>query len=162
MPTFKNNGDRTVVYKGIIQQPNEKSREVLIFFDAGKEVKLSFWVPYEQLGLELVSADNPSMPDTVLLSGTFSFDKGTERKFTLGHCDKYMLDVIMQRGSVKVYHGSSSIGTELSAETNIPFYYHVINDWEYAPYLRVVGLEDGAEASIHAEVYRSGSKELVE
>lgn len=160
MPTFKNGGERVVVYKGIVQPPNGKTREILVFFDAGKETKLNFWVPYEELGLELVDADNPAVPETVLLSGTFKFDTGTERKFTLGHCDKYMLDIIMQGGRVKVFHGNSDIGAELSAQSDISYRYHVINDWEYSPYLRVVGLEDGTEATIHAEVFRTGSKEM--
>ena len=160
MPTFKNGGQRTVVYKGIVQPPNERPREILVFFDAGMEKKLNFWVPYEQLGLELVDADNPPVPDTVLLSGTFKFDEGTERKFTLRHCDKYMLDIIMQSGRVKVFHGNSEIGAELSAQSDISYRYHVINDWEFAPFLRVVGLEDGTEATIHTEVFRTGNREM--
>ena len=162
MPTFRNGGKRTVIYKGIIQSPNEKPREILVFFDAGKDTAINFWIPYEELGLELVDANNPPVPDTVLLSGTFKFDKGTERKFTLGHCDKYMLDIIIRSGRIKIYHGNSDIGAELSAQKDVSYDYHVINDWEYSPYLRVAGLEDGTEATIHAEVYRSGSKEVRE
>ena len=156
MPTFRNGGERPVVYKGIIQSPNEKSREVLVFFDAGKKTPLNFWIPYEELGLELVDADNPPVPNTILLSGTFKFDKGTERKFTLQHCDKYVLNVIVQHGRIKLYPGNSAIGVEVSSEANIPYHYHVLYDWEYAPYLRAVGLSNGTEVTIHAEVYRHG------
>ena len=156
MPTFKNNGENRIVYKGIIQQPNEKTQEVLVFFDAGEEVALNFWVPYEELGLELVSSDSPPVPNTVLLSGTFSFDEGTERKFPLDHCDTYIVNVIIQSGKVKVYPGSSLIGVEVSAEATTPYHYHALYDWEYAPFLRVVGLEDGTEATVHAEICRSG------
>ena len=161
MPTFRNGGKRVIAYKGIVQPPNAKACEVLVIFDAGMDTKLNFWVPYERLGLELVDANNPPVPDTVLVSGTFKFDKGTERKFTIGHCDKYMLDIIMQSGRIKVYHGNTDIGAELTAQADISYRYHVINDWEYAPYLRVVGLEDDTEATIHAEVFRTGSKELI-
>ncbi len=159
MPTFKNGGERTVVYKGIVQPPNEKPREILVFFDAGKETKLNFWIPYEELGLELVNADDPPIPNTVLLSGTFSFDEGTERKFTLEHCDKYTLYIIVQSGSIKVYPSSSTIPVEVRADLEIPYHYNVVYDWEYSPYLRVVGLEDGTEATIHAEIYRIGNRE---
>lgn len=161
MPTFRNGGERTVVYKGRIQQPNEKKREILVFFDAGKETKLNFWIPYEELGLELVNADDPPVPNTVLLSGTFKFDEGTERKFILGHCDTYELNVIVQHGRVKVFPGNSDIGAEVVAEAEVPFHYYEIYDWEYAPYLRVVGLDDETEVTIHAEIYRRGSKDVV-
>ena len=159
MPTFRNDGERIVVYKGIIQDPNGKPKEELVFFDTGKDVGLNFWVPYEALGLELVSADNPPVPNTVLLSGTFNFDEGTERKFTIGHCDRYMLYIIIQHGILKLYPGSATIGTEIRADVENPFHYHVVYDWEFAPYLRAVGLTDGTEATIHAEIYRAGNKE---
>ncbi|MBQ6664062.1 MAG: hypothetical protein IJM68_00600 [Synergistaceae bacterium] len=162
MPTFRNNGKQRIVYKGMIQEPNERMKEVLVFFDAGEEVKLNFWVPYEELGLELVSAESPITLNTVLVSGTFSFDEGTERKFAIGHCDRYVLHVLSQKGKIKIYPGSSDIGAEVRADTEVPFHYHVIYDWEYAPYLRVVGLEDGTEATIHAEVYRPGNREIEE
>ena len=155
MPTFRNGGERTVVYKGIVQPPNEKSREILVFFDAGKDTALDFWIPYEELGLELVNADEPPIPNTILLSGTFKFDEGTERKFSLDHCDTYILNVIIQSGKVKVYPGNSAIGAEITINENVPYHYTGIYDWEYAPYLRVVGLEDNTNATIHAEVYKA-------
>ena len=132
----------------------------MVFFDAGEEVALNFWVPYEELGLELVSSDSPAVPNTVLLSGTFSFDEGTERKFPIEHCDKYELYVIVQKGKVKIFTGSSTLGAEVRADLEVPFHYNVLYDWEYAPYLQVVGLEDGSEATIHAEIYRSGKRDL--
>ena len=158
MPTFKNNGENRIVYKGIIQQPNEKKQEVLVFFDAGEEVALSFWVPYEELGLELVSADSPAVPNTILLSGTFSFDEGTERKFPIEHCDKYMLYVIMQSGARKRYPGSSKVGAEVRGDVKHPFHYKIVYDWEYAPFLRVIGLEDNTEITIHGEIFREGNE----
>lgn len=159
MPTFKNGGERTVVYKGIVQPPNEKPREILVFFDAGKETALDFWIPYEELGLELVNADEPPVPNTVLLSGTFSFDKGTERKFAIGHCDRYTLYIIVQSGGIKVYPGNSTIPVDMRTDLEYPYHYNVVYDWEYTPYLRVVGLEDDTEATIHAEIYRIGNRE---
>lgn len=157
MPTFKNTGKTLIVYKGIIQEPNEKPKEVLVFFNAGEEVGLKFWVPYEELGLELVSEVSPPLPNTVLLSGTFSFDEGTERKFMIGHCDKYLLNVIVQSGALKVYPGSSKIGVEVREDMEVPYSYKVVYDWEYAPYLRVVGITDDTAATIHAEIYREGN-----
>ena len=159
MPTFRNGGERPVTYQGIIQRPNGKEQEVLIIIDAMKDMALDFWLPYEELGLELVDADNPPVKGSTLLSGTFMFDAGTERKFTIGHCDKYILDVILQSGSVKVYHGNAPIGVEIRTDVDVQYRYHIVNDWEYAPYLRVVGLEDGTEAIIHAEVFRTANRE---
>lgn len=155
MPTFKNGGARPVMYQGTVQRPNGKPKEVLIIIDGGKEMELDFWLPYEELGLELVDSDYPPVQGSTLVSGTFKFDAGTERKIPIGHCDKYVLDVIVESGSLKVYHGNSPIGTEVRANADVPYRYHVMNDWEYSPYLRVVGIEDGTEAAIHAEIMRN-------
>lgn len=155
MPTFKNGGKRPVVYEGTIQRPNGKPKDVLIIIDGGKEMELDFWLPYEELGLELVDEKYPPVQGSTLLSGTFKFDAGMERKFIIGHCDKYTLDILMESGSVKVYHGNSPIGVEVKANADVPYRYHIMNDWEYSPYLRVVGMEDGSEAVIHAEVLRT-------
>ena len=162
MPTFKNGGERPVIYRGIVQRPNSEAQELLIIIDGGKEKQLDYWLPYEELGLELVDKDYPPVPSTVLLSGTFKFNKGTERKYTIGHCDKYILDVIMQSGSIKLYLGSSAIGAEVSANADVPYRYHAVLDWEYAPNIRVVGAEKGTVAVIHAEMYRSGSGDVYE
>ena len=107
-----------------------------------------------------MNEDSPAVPNTVLLSGTFSFDEGTERKFPIGHCDRYDLYVIAQHGKIKVYPGNSSIGTEVRSDLEYPFHYHIVYDWEYAPYIVIKGLEDGTEATIHAEVYRAGNREI--
>lgn len=92
--------------------------------------------------LELIDADNLPVPDTVPLSGTLKFDEGTELKFALGHCDKCILNVIVQSGTVKVYPANTIIGVEIRSDLEIPFYYSELFDLEYAPYLRVVRLED--------------------
>lgn len=154
MPTFKNNTDKAIMHTCKIQPPNGKTQEIIIIAEAGKELMLNFWIPYDRLGLELVSADYPPVPDTVLLSGTFKFDEGTERKYVIEPCDMYTVDVILQSGGLRIYAGSSLSGAEIRSDGEVPYRYHAKYDWEYAPYLRVVGIEDGTEATIHAEVIR--------
>lgn len=156
MPTYKNGGNKTVVYEGTIQKPNGREKEVMVFFDAGSVVPLDFWIPYEKLGLELIDAENPPVQGSILVSGTFNFNEGTERIFPLEHCDKFSLDVIIQSGSIKLYRGSEPIGTVIDAGTERPYRYHVVEDWNYAPYIRAVGLEDNTVAVIHAEILRLG------
>ncbi len=90
MPTFKNNTSRPIIYTGIIQSPNDYPQKQLIIFDPNQEVKLDFWVPYEKLGLTLTNENSPAVPSTVLVSGTFSFGEGTERKYSLEECDTYI------------------------------------------------------------------------
>lgn len=154
MPTFKNNTDKAIIYRGTIRPPDRSKQEAIIIVDAGKEIRLNFWLPYEALGLDLVDENNPPVPDTLLLSGMFKFDKGTERKYTIGQCDKYTVDVIVQTGGVKIYAGSSPTGAEIIADIGSPYHYSAVYDWEYAPYIRVVGIEDGTEVVLHAEVTR--------
>lgn len=145
---------RAIIYNGTIQPPNGQTQGIIIIFDPGKEVELKFWIPYERLGLELVNENYPPVPDTLLLSGTFKFDSSTQRKYLIEPCDRYTVDVILQKGSLKIYAGSSPTGAEIHAEIESPYRYSAEYDWEYAPYLRVVGLEDDTEAVIHAEVKR--------
>ncbi len=154
MPTFKNNTNKAIMYRGTIRPPDRSKQEVIIIVDPGKEIGLNFWLPYEALGLELTDENNPPVPDTLLLSGLFKFDKGTERKYAIGQCDKYTVNVIVQGGGVKMYAGSSPTGAEIVADIGSPYTYSAEYDWEYAPYIRVAGLEDGTEAVIHAEVSR--------
>lgn len=154
MPTFKNNTDKAIIYRGIIRPPDREKREVIIIIDAGKEIELNFWIPYDRLGLQLVNENYPPVPDTLLLSGVFKFDAGTERKFTIEPCDMYTVDVILQSGGLKIYAGSSPTGAEIRSDGETPYRYRGEYDWEYAPYLRVTGLDDGTEAVIHAEVRR--------
>lgn len=154
MPTFRNNTDKAIMYRGIIRPPDKKEQEVIIIADAGKDVELNFWIPYERLGLELVNEDYPPVPNTILLNGVFKFDEGTERKYAIEPCDIYTVDVLLQSGGVKIYAGNSPTGAEIHTDGETPYRYRGEYDWEYAPYLRVTGLEDGTEAVIHAEVLR--------
>lgn len=154
MPTFRNNTEKAIIYRGTIQPPNNKTQEIIIIIDPKKEIALNFWIPYERLGLEVVNENYPPVPDTLLLSGMFKFDEGTERRYTIEPCDRYTVDVILQKGSLKIYAGSSPTGAEIHAEVGAPYRYSAEYDWEYAPYLRVLGLEDETEAAIHAEVKR--------
>lgn len=154
MPTFRNDTERAIIYRGTVQPPNGKTQEIIIIFDPKQEVAINFWIPYERLGLELVNESYPPVPDTLLLSGTFKFYDGTERKYMIEPCDRYTVDVILQKGGMKIYAGSSPTGAEIHAEVEAPYRYSAEYDWEYAPYLRVLGLEDDTEAVIHAEVKR--------
>lgn len=142
------------MYTCKIQPPDGKRHELIIIAEPKEELMLNFWIPYEKLGLELVDADNPPVPDTVLLSGTFSFDEGTSRKFSIEPCDMYTVDVILQSGGLKIYSGSSNSYAEIRSDGTIPYRYKAKYDWEYAPYLRFVGIEDSTEATIHAEMLR--------
>ncbi len=154
MPTYRNESSRVVMYKGVIRQPNGLTQEQLVIVDPGKEIAIEYWIPYEKLGLTVVKENEPPVPSTVLLSGTFSFDAGTERKYPIEPCDTYILNVIVQRGKVKIYPGNTAIGVELSSELDVPYHYKGFYDWEYAPYLKVVGLEDDTSVTINAEVSR--------
>ncbi|MBQ7262463.1 MAG: hypothetical protein IJR14_01970 [Synergistaceae bacterium] len=154
MPTFRNDGAQVVTHKMTIQSPTDPPRRGLIRFDPGAEVALPYWVPYKELGLTLVSED-PKVPDTILASGTFGFDAGMERKFDIEQCDTYIVNVIVQTGRVMLYPGSTKTGVEIVQDADVPFHYRGVYDWEHAPYLRLVGLDAGTRATVHAEVDRS-------
>ena len=157
MPTFKNNTTRYIDYNGVIQTPEGDQRRILVRFEPGEERPLAFWLPYQKLGLTLVS-DYPAVPSTILISGTFNFDKGTERRFNIESCDTYIVNVIVQSGRVVMYTGSSSVGVEVAESAEVPYHYKAKMDWEYAPYLRLVGMEDGTVATVHAEIDRECGK----
>ncbi|MBQ3399569.1 MAG: hypothetical protein IJG51_11825 [Synergistaceae bacterium] len=138
MPTFRNDGDRAIIYS----EPNGKD---IIIFDPGKNVQLVHWVPYQRLGLTLVSESYPPVPNTVLISGDFNFTAGMERRFEIEPCQMYTLDIYLVEGSVSVYLGSASTGKVISLVD-----YHEKIEWKNAPYLRVVGGASGAKVSIQA------------
>lgn len=155
MPTFKNTGTRPISYTGKIRGPDGKDRDSLIIFDPNKEVQLEYWVPYQKLGLEVTNENYPAVPSSVLISGTFSFDDGTERKYNIEPCDMYSVDVILQKGKAIIYAGNSATGAEISADGKVPYQYSAVYDWEYAPYLKIVGKAAGTEATVHAEARNS-------
>lgn len=136
MPTYKNNTDTAINY-------THKGK--LYSFPPHKEYPAAFWVPYKELGLELVSEDFPPVPDSLLLSGTFRFDKKLERKFNFQHCDKYKFKISVIEGRVKLYAGSSKVGAEIEAD------YEKVFEWDKAPYVRIIGAEETNIVRIDAE-----------
>jgi len=147
MPTFKNETSHYIDYE---QETGGKKN--MLRFKPDEERALPFWLPYQQLGLTLISADYPAVPNTVLISGNFNFDEGTERKFNIEPCDDYALSIIVQSGKIALYHGNSPVSVEVAENIDVPYHYRAKLEWEYAPYLRVVGLENGTTATIHAEI----------
>ena len=105
-------------------------------------------------------ADYPPVPNTILISGTFNFNNGTERKFDVEPCDTYIVNVIVQKGKVMMYTGNSNIGVEIVEDTDVPYHYKAVMDWEYSPYLKFIGLDDNTVATIHAEVDRDSPAAL--
>ena len=127
MPTFRNDGDRAVIY-------NETDGKNIIIFDPGVNVQLVHWIPYKRLGLTLVNESYPPVPDTVLISGEFKFVKGMERKFDIEECRKYELEITPYEGILALYAGASRRGKVITKTK-----YSEILDWQYAPYIRVTG-----------------------
>ena len=137
MPTFRNNTDLAINYE---------SKGKLYSFPPHKDYPATIWVPYQELGLELVNPDYPPVPDRILVSGMFRFMDGMERKFNFAHCEKYHLNIHVHAGHIKLYIGSSRIGMELMRD------YDVVLDWEQAPFIRLVGYETESEVYVNAEV----------
>lgn len=154
MPTFKNNTSRHIDHEGLIQNPIGEAQKILVRFKPGETRELPFWLPYQRLGLSLVNADYPPVPNTILISGTFNFNLNTERKFDIEPCDTYIVNVIVQSGRVMMYTGNSNIGVEIAENIDVPYHYKATMDWEYSPYLKFVGLNDNSVVTIHAEVDR--------
>ena len=101
MPTYRNNTDLAINY--------ESKGKLYSFSD----YPAKFWVPYQELGLELVNADYPPVPDSIIISGTFRFDYQIERRFNIEHCESYRFKVSVQSGRVKLYAGQSRVGVEI-------------------------------------------------
>ncbi len=141
MPTFKNETTKPIFYK-------VKDKEQIIIFDPQKEVMLEFWVPYLQLGLTLMSAEYPPVPNMILLSGEFTFMHGLERKFNIDACDSYTFEITVNSGKVRLYLGATKNSMDISSSYN----YKVVLDWSLVPYIRIVGLQDDSNVMIHAEV----------
>ena len=136
MPTYRNNTNNAINY---VYGKN------IYTFPPKKDYPCNFWIPYQELGLELVNAEYPPVPSKILISGKFLFSKGTERKFNIEHCEKYSLKLSVENGTLRFYTGSSHRGVDIEGE------YSTLLSWEYAPYIRLVGITDGVKVSIHAE-----------
>lgn len=137
MPTFRNNTDLAINYE---------SKGKLYSFPPHKDYPAKIWVPYQELGLELVNADWPPVPENILISGVFRFMDGMERRFNFNHCDKYHLNINVYAGHIRLYVGASRIPVELTRD------YDTVLDWEKAPYIRLVGYPTESEIGVHAEV----------
>ena len=136
MPTYRNDTDKTISYA---------SKGKLYSFPPHKEYAAKFWLPYKELGLTLINMDFPPIPEKIFISGQFKFSEGVERKFNIEHCEKYSLLISMKTGKLKLYTGNSRGGIEISTD------YFTRLEWAFAPYIRIVGLENGTIANIRAE-----------
>lgn len=140
MPTFRNDGERAIIYR----EPDGKN---ITIFDPGKNVQLVHWIPYQRLGLTLVSENYPPVPNMKLLSGEFSFENGMERKIDIEPCQKYRLRTQGISGNVALYFGASPVGSVIpNSETA------EVLEWKYAPYIRLVGISDNSKVRISAEL----------
>ena len=152
MPTFKNETARYIDYEAFVQDVSGEARKILIRFEPGEERGLSFWLPYQKLGLTLVNNDYPAVPSKILISGTFAFTAGTTRKFNIEPCTRYVVNIIVQKGKIKFYAGSSTVAQEVAEEANVPYRYRSVFGWENAPYIRLVCDEGEAEVSLSVEI----------
>ena len=152
MPTFKNDTTRYIDYEAFVQDITGEAKKILIRFKPGEERPLPFWLPYQQLGLTLTSADYPAVPSKILISGTFLFTTNSMRKFNIEPCVRYVVNIIVQKGKVKFYAGSSTVAQEVAEDANVPYRYRSVFGWENAPYIRLVCDEGEAEVSLSVEV----------
>ena len=136
MPTYRNNTDNAISYA---------SKGKLYRFPPHKDYAARFWLPYQELGLDLINPDYPPVPEKIFISGEFKFKSGVERKFNIDTCDKYSLLISVEAGKVKLYTGNSRTGVEISGD------YATMIEWQIAPYIRLVGLQDGTIAHVRAE-----------
>ena len=151
MPTFKNNTTHYIDYEALIQAASGETRKILVRFEPKEERGLPFWLPYQKLGLTLVNANYPAVPDKVLVSGTFKFNAGTERRFNIEPCSRYVVNILAQKGKVKFYAGASLTGQEVAEEADVPYRQRTMLTWETAPYIRLVCESGEAEVVLNVE-----------
>ena len=159
MPTFRNDTESWIDHEATLQTPDGPKR-VLVRFMPGETRELKFWLPWREKGLTLVDADNPPVPKVTLTSGTYDFTPGMTREFQIPPCETYALDIIVQSGRVKLYTGSDTAGADIVKNDIVPFRYRAIYDWERAPKLRVVGMEEDTRATVHAEAGQGRIEDL--
>ena len=135
MPTFKNETNKPIQHF---------MDGKIVIFDPNKETALDFWVPYSQLGLTLVSAEYPPVPDSVLISGTFKFSKGMKRVFDINSCSAYSLHMDVKSGEAMLYLGTGKNGVNVSGSYTVSLY------WSRVPFIRIEGLADGTVAEVRA------------
>jgi len=138
MPTFKNETTHYIDYE---------AKGKLLRFEPGEERGFPFWLPYQRLGLTLISPDYPAVPNMILISGKFNFDEGTERKFNIEPCKDYSVSISVEQGKIAFYPGNSAMSTEI----NGGYEQRATLSWDYAPYLKIIGFENGTVVNINAE-----------
>ena len=154
MPTFKNETEKPVYCEATVRESDGRARRMLIKIAPGKSMELSFWIPWQELGLTLESESYPPVPSTFLVSGTYDFSNGMTRKFDIEPCGAYTLNIIVQTGRVRLYLGGAGGSGEIAEDENEPFHYRAVLDWERAPYFRIEGMADNTRVTVHAEVHR--------
>ena len=123
MPTFRNNTNKPIAY--------ETNGKDLLIIDPNEIKELEYWIPYQQLGLELLSESYPPVPNQVLINGTFKFMGGMSRKFEIEPCQKYALRVKVDGEAVTLALGGSQQAFHVKDE------YTDVFSWEYVPYIKI-------------------------
>ena len=154
MPTFRNDTEYYIDFDDFIIR-NERREHVIVRFKPGEERKLDYWLPYVQAGLTLVDANNPPVPETILISSTYDFTEGLERRFNIPPCDRYIVNIIVQSGAIKFFTGASANYQEVSEDADVPFRYRTVLEWEAAPYIRLLCDKGEAKVTLNAEVLRA-------
>ncbi len=140
------NGRKAKIALGFINDYLLQERATTI-----KQLETSIFQTQQEID---INADYPAVPNTILISGNFNFDEGTERKFNIEPCDTYVVNVIVQKGRVVMYPGNSAVCVEIAENTEVPYHYKATLDWEYSPFLRLIGKENGTVVTVHAELDR--------
>ena len=135
MPTFRNGTERPIYH-------NFNGRQYC--FEPYKKYGLEFWIPYAQLGLELVDDEFPPVRDDVFVSGEFKFQNGVSRRFNIEPCNAYNLKINVQSGACKIYFGHSTNFVEVRAN------YEIRKEWSYAPFFKIAAIEDDTVINIEA------------
>ncbi len=136
MPTYKNNTETQINY--------EAGGKIYNFLP-GRETSTTIFVPYKELGLELIDENYPPLKSKILISGTFKFRVGMERRINIPHCEKYRLKVKVKSGLLKLYQGNSGLSMTISDD------YDTEQEWGYAPYVKFIGAAEQTEAIIYGE-----------
>ena len=152
MPTFKNDTKHYIDYEAITQSSSGERKKILLRFVPGEERALGFWLPYQKLGLTLVNADYPPVQNKILISGTFEFSENMERLFSVDHCDRYVINIIVQSGKIKLYTGASTVGQEVAEDSPVAYRYRGVLEWEFAPYFKIVTSDNKATVTLSVEV----------
>ena len=140
MPTFKNNTNKPIVY--------ETNGKDILIIDPNEIKEIEYWIPYQQLGLELLSASYPPVPNQILINGTFKFMGGMSRKFENEPCEKYALCVEVYGEAVTLTLGGSQNAFQVKAE------YKDVFSWEYVPYITIHSPSGVSTVTVYARKER--------